>query len=41
MANIVAYPDISLEKFTGLDRSEDVADFSKSNREKNRVFIRT
>ena len=27
MANIVAYPDISLEKFTGLDPSEDVADF--------------
>ena len=27
MAKIVAYPDISLEKFTGLDPSEDVADF--------------
>ena len=27
MVNIVAYPDISLEKFTGLDPSEDVADF--------------
>ena len=27
MANIVAYPDISLEKFTGLDPSDDVADF--------------
>ena len=27
MANIVAYPDISLEKFTGLDPSEDVVDF--------------
>ena len=27
MANIVAYPDITLEKFTGLDPSEDVADF--------------
>ena len=22
-ANVVAYPDIALEKFTGLDRSED------------------
>ena len=27
MANIVAYPHNSLEKFTGLDPSEDVADF--------------
>ena len=27
MTNIVAYPDIFLEKFTGLDPSEDVADF--------------
>ena len=23
MANVVAYPDIALEKFTGLDSSED------------------
>ena len=27
MANIVAYPDISLEKFTGFEPSEVVADF--------------
>ena len=27
MANIVAYPDISLEEYTGLDPSEDVTDF--------------
>ena len=27
MANIVAYPNISLEKFTSLDQSEDVANF--------------
>ena len=27
MANIVAYPDFSLEKIKGLDPSEDVADF--------------
>ena len=27
MANILAYPDIFLEKFTGLDPSEDVVDF--------------
>ena len=28
MTNIVAYPDISLEKFTGLDPNEGVANFS-------------
>ena len=27
MANVVAYPDIALEKFTGLDPSEDAQDF--------------
>ena len=27
MANVVAYPDISLDKFTGLDPSEDARDF--------------
>ena len=27
MANIVAYPDISLEKFTSVDPSEDVEEF--------------
>ena len=27
MANIVAYPSISLENFTGLDPRENVADF--------------
>ena len=27
MASIVSCPDISLQKFTGLDPSEDVADF--------------
>ena len=27
MAKIVAYTDISLQKFTGSDPSEDVADF--------------
>ena len=27
MANVVAYPGISLEKLTGLDPSENVADF--------------
>ena len=27
MANIVAYPDLALEKFTGLDPSEDAQDF--------------
>ena len=26
-ANVVAYPDIALEKFTGLDPSEDAKDF--------------
>ena len=26
-ANVVAYPDIALEKFTGLDPSEDAQEF--------------
>ena len=26
-ANVVAYPDIALEKFTGLDPSEDAKEF--------------
>ena len=26
-ANVVAYPDIALEKFKGLDPSEDAQDF--------------
>ena len=27
MANVIAYPDNALEKFTGLDPSEDAQDF--------------
>ena len=27
MANVVAYPDLALEKFTGLDPNEDARDF--------------
>ena len=27
MANVVAYPDLTLEKFTGLDPNEDARDF--------------
>ena len=27
MANVVAYPDSALEKFTGLDPNEDARDF--------------
>ena len=27
MANVIAYPDLALEKFTGLDPNEDARDF--------------
>ena len=37
MADIVAYPDISFEKFTGLDPSEDVADFLSLKNEKSNL----
>ena len=41
MANVVAYPDISLDKFTGLDPSEDARDFIDIIEQKMQsIFIR-
>ena len=34
-ANVVAYPDIALEKFTGLDPSEDALEFFSLEQKKS------
>ena len=39
MANTVAYPDLALEKFIGIDSSEDPTAFIRLL-EKNQLFVR-
>ena len=41
MANVVAYPDLILEKFTGLDPNEDARDFLDIVEKKIAFFLGT
>ena len=39
MANVVAYPDLALEKFNGLDPNEDAVDFFDMLEKKIAFFL--
>ena len=41
MANVVAYPDIALEKFTGLDPSEDAQEIFNLTQRKKQFSLGT